>query len=276
MAIEQYSTVGERAQAALLEMLSSFDGRLSYLTREELRHGKEGRGLVAQTMREHHAEAKYWRMELEEMLCAVFECTPDDLQFQEVEAAPPLWDALTLEKPLNALRIAHANTVHQRESEERKLKRVVSGNEMGDSSYLQAKIVAFMYAEAQMERVIEAFPMSSAEPGKGDTKLEGFFGPPEFYDARFSNNQLQMLDREALREEERTMPDTQAPMVGTLTIQDVQAAFRWIRGTLVRDGLVSDDDAARRLDAQLGDTERDVVGFLTDRAAGSGGGREHR
>jgi hypothetical protein len=59
---------------------------------------------------------------------------------------------------------------------------------------------------------------------------------------------------------------THEPPTTTLRIEDVQAAFRWIRRELVTNGCAEDEQAAGTLEARLDDIELDVVGYLTDRA----------
>jgi hypothetical protein len=51
-----------------------------------------------------------------------------------------------------------------------------------------------------------------------------------------------------------------------LRIEDVLAAFHWIRCELVRNGCAEDERAAGALEARLDDIELDVLGYLTDRA----------
>jgi len=65
--------------------------------------------------------------------------------------------------------------------------------------------------------------------------------------------------------DEPTAPTTTAP-TAPLRVEDVQAAFRWIRRELVRSGCADSDREAGDLEAQIDAIETDVMGFLTDRA----------
>jgi hypothetical protein len=60
--------------------------------------------------------------------------------------------------------------------------------------------------------------------------------------------------------------DAADPPTTTVRIEDVQAAFSWIRRELVTHGCAADDQAAGSLEARLDDIELDVVGSLTNRA----------